>query len=101
MSLLVRRPGHAPLLLVGDLTYDLERMLRGDVPGSGDKAEMHRSSDLIAGLRERLPDLVILAAHDPAPPRTFEPRSSRLRRRILNRIRRLRPSSQDRSSTVS
>ncbi|MDQ1548290.1 MAG: N-acyl homoserine lactone hydrolase [Actinomycetota bacterium] len=65
MSLLVRRPGHAPLLLVGDLTYDVERMLRGDVPGSGDKAEMHRSSDLVAALRERMPDLVILAAHDP------------------------------------
>jgi glyoxylase-like metal-dependent hydrolase (beta-lactamase superfamily II) len=64
-SLLVRRTGHAPLLLVGDLTYDVERMQRGDVPGSGDQAQMHRSSDLVAGLRERMPDLVILAAHDP------------------------------------
>ena len=65
MSLLVRRPGRAPLLLVGDLTYDLERMQRGDVPGSGDQPEMHRSSELVAQLRDRMPDLVILAAHDP------------------------------------
>ena len=65
MSLLVRRPGRAPLLLVGDLTYDLERMLRGDVPGSGNQPEMHQSSELVAALRDRMPDLVILAAHDP------------------------------------
>ena len=64
-SLLVRRPGHAPLLLVGDLTYDVERMQRGDVPGSGDQAEMHRSSELVAQLRERMPGIVVLAAHDP------------------------------------
>jgi N-acyl homoserine lactone hydrolase len=69
-SLLVRRPAHAPLLLVGDLTYDIERMDRGDVPGSGNQPQMHRSSDLVARLRERMPDLVILAAHDP----TAEPR---------------------------
>jgi N-acyl homoserine lactone hydrolase len=65
MSLLVRRPGRAPLLLVGDLTYDLERMQHGDVPGSGNQREMHRSSELVAQLRTRMPDLVVLAAHDP------------------------------------
>jgi N-acyl homoserine lactone hydrolase len=69
ISLLVRRPGHAPLLLVGDLTYDVERMLRGDVPGSGNQPEMHRTSDMVARLRERMPDLVILAAHDPGAAR--------------------------------
>jgi len=65
MSLLVRRPGRAPLLLVGDLTYDVERMQRGDVPGSGNQHQMHRTSELVAQLRARMPDLVILAAHDP------------------------------------
>jgi N-acyl homoserine lactone hydrolase len=65
-SLLVRRPGHPPLLLVGDLTYDIERMEHGDVPGSGDQPEMHRSSELVVGLRTRMPDLVVLAAHDPS-----------------------------------
>jgi N-acyl homoserine lactone hydrolase len=66
ISLLVRRPQHPPLLLVGDLTYDIDRMERGDVPGSGDTARMHRSSDLVAGLKKRMPDLVVLAAHDPS-----------------------------------
>ena len=65
-SLLVRRPGYPPLLLVGDLTYDVERMELGHVPGSGDQAEMRRSSELVAGLRQGMPDLVVLAAHDPS-----------------------------------
>jgi N-acyl homoserine lactone hydrolase len=66
ISLLVRRPGHAPLLLVGDLTYDVEHMERGEMPGSGDQAGMRRSSELVAELQKRMPDLVVLAAHDPS-----------------------------------
>ncbi len=65
LSLLVRRPMHTPLLLVGDLTYDYERMKRGDVPGSGDQQGMRHSSALVAELTKRMPDLVVLAAHDP------------------------------------
>jgi N-acyl homoserine lactone hydrolase len=65
MSLLVRRPGFAPLLLVGDLTYDNDHLERGEVPGSGDKAEMGRSTALVNELRSRMPGLVVLAAHDP------------------------------------
>jgi glyoxylase-like metal-dependent hydrolase (beta-lactamase superfamily II) len=66
LSLLVRRPNFAPLLLVGDLTYEVEHLYRGEVPGSGDQREMSKSSALVNGLRERMPDLVILAAHDPS-----------------------------------
>jgi N-acyl homoserine lactone hydrolase len=66
ISLLVRRPGFAPLLLVGDLTYDIERMEHGDVPGSGNQPRMHRSSEQVLELRQRMPELVILAAHDPS-----------------------------------
>jgi glyoxylase-like metal-dependent hydrolase (beta-lactamase superfamily II) len=65
ISLLVRRPGYPPLLLVGDLTYDIHRMEHGDVPGSGNQAQMHHSSDMVAELGTRLPGLVVLAAHDP------------------------------------
>jgi N-acyl homoserine lactone hydrolase len=65
ISLLVRRPGFAPLLLVGDLTYDNDHLERGEVPGSGDKAEMGRSTALVNELRARMPGLVVLAAHDP------------------------------------
>jgi N-acyl homoserine lactone hydrolase len=66
ISLLVRRPGHAPLLLVGDLTYDVDHMERGEMPGSGNQAGMRRSSELVAGLGARMPGLVVLAAHDPS-----------------------------------
>jgi len=66
ISLLVRRPTHPPLLLVGDLTYDIERMEHGDVPGSGNQPEMHRSSDMVAELCTRMSGLVVLAAHDPS-----------------------------------
>ena len=65
LSLLVRRPGFVPLLLVGDLTYDNDHLERGDVPGSGDRAGMRRSTHLVNELRSRMPGLVVLAAHDP------------------------------------
>ncbi|HEY1529754.1 MAG TPA: N-acyl homoserine lactonase family protein [Galbitalea sp.] len=65
-SLLVRRAGFAPLLLVGDLTYDIAKMERGELPGSGNQAQMRESTARIASLRERMPDLVVLAAHDPS-----------------------------------
>lgn len=66
MSLLVRRPGHAPLLMVGDLTYDADLLATGHVPGAGQKGQMHRSVAAVNTLRQRFPDLTVLAAHDPA-----------------------------------
>lgn len=66
LSLLVRRAGLAPLLLVGDLTYDIDTMLDGAVPGVGDRSGLVASSAAVAALRTRMPDLVVLAAHDPA-----------------------------------
>jgi N-acyl homoserine lactone hydrolase len=65
ISLLVRRAGRAPLLMVGDLTYDPSRMADGVIPGVGRPAELRSSSAMIARMRERHPDLVVLAAHDP------------------------------------
>jgi glyoxylase-like metal-dependent hydrolase (beta-lactamase superfamily II) len=65
LSMLVRRAGFDPLLLVGDLTYDNEHFERGEVPGAGDRAGMSRSTALVNDLRSRMPGLVVLAAHDP------------------------------------
>jgi glyoxylase-like metal-dependent hydrolase (beta-lactamase superfamily II) len=65
MSLLVRRPGHPPLLMVGDLTYDADLLAAGHVPGAGDKARMRQSVAAVNELRRVYPDLVVLAAHDP------------------------------------
>jgi glyoxylase-like metal-dependent hydrolase (beta-lactamase superfamily II) len=66
MSLLVRRPGHAPLLMVGDLTYDADLLAAGQVPGAGDKRRMGESITRVNALRQQLPGLTVLAAHDPS-----------------------------------
>ncbi|WP_382309502.1 MBL fold metallo-hydrolase [Herbiconiux sp. UC225_62] len=65
LSLLVRRPGVAPILLVGDLTYDVHRLEHGDVPGVGNRARLRSSSRMVAELGTRMPGLVVAAAHDP------------------------------------
>jgi N-acyl homoserine lactone hydrolase len=65
VSLLVRRAGHPPLLMVGDLTYDADLLAAGLVPGVGDRRAMHRAVDLVNEFRRRNPGLVVLPAHDP------------------------------------
>ena len=63
--MLVRRADHDPLLLVGDLTYDIDLMRAGGVPGSGDQKRMRESTGLVAELAGNQPGLVVLAAHEP------------------------------------
>ncbi|MER5649210.1 N-acyl homoserine lactonase family protein [Streptosporangium sp. NPDC002524] len=65
LSLLVRRPGHAPLMLVGDLTYDVDLLTAGELPGVGDKRRMRDTVGKVNALRATMPDLTVLAAHDP------------------------------------
>ena len=65
ISLLVRRSSLPPLLLVGDLTYDASGMADELIPGVGKRSELLRASRMVTELRERHPDLVVLAAHDP------------------------------------
>jgi N-acyl homoserine lactone hydrolase len=64
LSMLVRRPGHAPLLMVGDLTYDANLLTAGKLPGVGDKEQMRDAVNKINALRQTMPELAILAAHD-------------------------------------
>ena len=65
VSMLVRRPGRPPLLIVGDLTYDADLLAAGHLPGIGDKHDMAKAVADVNALRERHPDLTFLAAHDP------------------------------------
>ena len=65
LALLVRRPGTAPLLMVGDVTYEAGLLEAGRIPGVGDKAGLRAASAMVRGLKERYPDLAILPAHDP------------------------------------
>lgn len=65
LSLLVRSAGVPPILLVGDLTYDVALLERELLPGVGKRGPMLDSTRKVLELRRRMPDLVILAAHDP------------------------------------
>jgi N-acyl homoserine lactone hydrolase len=65
LSLLVRRPGFAPLLMVGDLTFDVHLMEHAHVPGIGQRRQLRDSTSKINAIRQIYPSLVVLPAHDP------------------------------------
>ena len=65
LSMLLRQEGMAPLLFVGDLTYDLETFNTGGLPGVGKRRSLLGSTGAVNELRRLYPDLAILAAHDP------------------------------------
>jgi glyoxylase-like metal-dependent hydrolase (beta-lactamase superfamily II) len=54
----------APLLFVGDLTYDLDGMRRGLVPGLGVKAQLQATASDVLELERLTGALAILPAHD-------------------------------------
>lgn len=66
LSLLLRKPGIPPILLVGDLTYDVELLARERVPGVGDPETLTSSTRQVNEFGARNPGLAVLAAHDPA-----------------------------------
>jgi glyoxylase-like metal-dependent hydrolase (beta-lactamase superfamily II) len=60
LSMLVRQPGATPLLMAGDVTYDVHLMQDGHLPGLGERAQVRASSRAISMLRGRYPDLAIV-----------------------------------------
>ncbi|WP_433434796.1 N-acyl homoserine lactonase family protein [Nonomuraea sp. CA-141351] len=66
LSMLVRGSGRAPLLMVGDLTYDVGLLERGHVPGVGEKRQLSATTEMINQFRLANPGLTVLAAHDPS-----------------------------------
>ena len=65
LSMLVRHVG-TPLLLAGDLTYDVDLLHEGRVPGVGDRHVLRETSNRVLELERRLGALAILPAHDRA-----------------------------------
>lgn len=65
MAMLVRRGTRSPLLLVGDLTYGAELLERRQIPGVGSRRRLLEATDRVLALKNEMPDLVILPAHDP------------------------------------
>lgn len=64
VSMLVSRAEAPPLLLVGDLTYSEDLLMADQVPGTGDAEALRGSYAKVRALKEQMPDLVILPAHD-------------------------------------
>lgn len=78
MSLLVRSEGLPPLLFVADLTYELGSLLHDQVPGIGDAKTLRASFAKVRGLKEELPDLIVLPSHDPSATEALRAISKRL-----------------------
>ena len=72
LSMLIYDKDRPPVLLVGDLTYDVEMLMNDQLPGiCNDKSALRRSFANVRRLKEQLPDLVILSGHDPAASQTL------------------------------
>ena len=65
MSMLVAAPT-PPLLLVGDLTYDVHAFDHVSTSGVGSNRQLRRTGQRVLALRDHKPGMLILAAHDPA-----------------------------------
>jgi N-acyl homoserine lactone hydrolase len=65
ISLLVRRPGLPPLMMVGDVTYDAHVLEAGHVPGVGNRRHLRQATAMVNQMRQRYPGLAVLPAHDP------------------------------------
>jgi hypothetical protein len=59
----------APLLLAGDLTYGAGILERRQIPGVGSRHDLAVTTDKVLALKEQMPDLVVLPAHDPTAAR--------------------------------
>jgi N-acyl homoserine lactone hydrolase len=66
MSMFVRRSDGPPLLLVGDLTYDMHALEHGISSGVGSKRALRDTRAKVMALRANHRAMPILAAHDPA-----------------------------------
>jgi N-acyl homoserine lactone hydrolase len=72
MSMLVRCQGATPLLLAGDLTYDLDAFEQGQAGGVGSRRRLHTTHESVLALRANNPGMQVLAAHDPAAARLLD-----------------------------
>ncbi len=64
LSMLVRGSNKNPLLLAGDVGYDAGVMEHGAISGTGDRRQLRDTTAKILELKENMPGLTILTAHD-------------------------------------
>ena len=63
-SLLVRTPQLPPILLIGDLAYNVDMLMEDRVPGTGDAKLLRQSYAKVRQLKQMLPELVLVPSHD-------------------------------------
>ncbi|WP_421791034.1 N-acyl homoserine lactonase family protein [Hyphobacterium sp.] len=63
-SLLIRSEEIPPILLAGDLAYEPHLIWEDRVPGTGNADQLHETYAKVRGLRDALPNLVVLTSHD-------------------------------------
>ena len=64
LSMLIRRDGWAPILLVGDLTSEARLLDEDRVAGTGNPITLRASFAMVRQLKDRLPGLVVVPSHD-------------------------------------
>ncbi len=64
ISMLARIKGRAPVLLIGDLAYAAELLMKDQLPDTGDRVQLLASYAKVRGLKQALPELIILPSHD-------------------------------------
>jgi N-acyl homoserine lactone hydrolase len=64
ISMLARIRGREPLLLIGDLAYEAELLMKDQLPDTGDRAQLLDSYAKVRDLKQRIPELVLLPSHD-------------------------------------
>ncbi len=77
LSMLIRSAPWPPILLVGDLTFSMDRLMNDQVAGTGDPAQLRASYAKVRALKRLLPDLIVVPAHDPAAAETLAALQSR------------------------
>ncbi len=64
LSMFVRRSNLPPLLLIGDLAYDVRALEENRLPGTGNKKELNSSYEAVRKFKARHPGLMIVPSHD-------------------------------------
>ncbi len=64
VSMLIRRSGAPPVLLIGDLTYSEDLLQQDRVAGTGDERLLLESFARVRALKAQTPSLVVVASHD-------------------------------------
>jgi len=65
-SMLVRSQELPPILLIGDITFEAEFLMRDQTPGTGDARQLRATYEKVRELKRNMPGLLIVPSHNAA-----------------------------------